>query len=216
MNENIRSLLFLTVMALVVGNGLAGISLSLGKRIDENKQFQKVKSLLTVMEVDGLSEMESEGKGADEFLKLYEKVIKEEIQGGVRVYTYSNDGIDEAYAFEVAGRGLWDKVKGFLAVEKDGMTVRSISFFEQQETPGLGGEIASVEFARRFEGKKIRDADGFLKIVKAGTIANLSSIEVDGITGATMTGDAVNVFLADDIERFVNRNIKPKENGAEK
>jgi Na+-transporting NADH:ubiquinone oxidoreductase subunit C len=216
MNENLRSLLFLTVMALIVGNGLAGISMSLGKRIAENKKLQKVKSLLAVMEVDGVSQMEADSKGADAFLRLYDDVIKEEVQGGVKVYTYSMEGGVEAHAFEIAGRGLWDKVKGFIAVEKDGMTVRSISFFDQQETPGLGGEIATAAFARQFKGKKIRDADGFLRIVKAGTIANLSSTEVDGITGATMTGDAVNVFMAEDIESFVNRNIRPQEYGAEK
>jgi len=199
MNDKTRALIFLAVLSLVVGNVLAGISLGLKQRIENNRKLLMVGSLLDVLQVEGRQDAQDA-----ELLTLYEEKV-EVLEGAPRVYTYEEDGRVEAYAFDVAGRGLWDNVKGLVAVDRDGVTVRGVRFYEQNETPGLGGDIGTLAFARQFEGKSLREGEDTLSIVKAGSVSDLSSTQVDGITGATMTGDAVNAFLADDIEAFLDR-----------
>ena len=53
MREGVRSILFLAVLALVVGNGLAAISRGLQARIDNNRQMVRVRSLMEVMAGEG-------------------------------------------------------------------------------------------------------------------------------------------------------------------
>lgn len=197
MRESTRSILFLAVMALVVSNGLTAISLGLKQRVDDNREMLRVRSLLEAMAAPG-----SEGETDEQLLQRFRQTVIE-LDGEPRVYIYREDGRDLAYGFEVNGRGLWDRIKGFLVVEPDKLTVRGLRFYEQNETPGLGGEIGTAEFQRRFVGKKLRDGQGLLRIVKAGSVAELDATEVNGITGATLTCDAVNKLMADSITRFL-------------
>lgn len=204
MKESIRSLLFLTVLALVVGNGLAAINILLREDIARSEQMLRVRSLLSVLDVAHITDRTDR-----ELLYIYDgKVV--EYEGEPSIYVYRENGLDVAFAFDVVGRGLWDKINGFMAVENDGLTIRNITFYEQKETAGLGGEIGTVDFAKRFKGKKLQDAGELLHIVKAGSIAHLSGTQVDGITGATLTCDAVNRFLAPAIEAFVARKEQIK------
>jgi Na+-transporting NADH:ubiquinone oxidoreductase subunit C len=73
-------------------------------------------------------------------------------------------------------------------------TIRGLTFYHHEETPGLGGEISADWFREQFVGKKIVDASG-----KGGIVirmgGDLAGNEVDGITGATMTCDKVQEML---------------------
>lgn len=199
MKEGPRSLLFLLVMALIVGNVLAAISLGLREGIERNRKMLQIRSLLSVLQVP-----DTEGKSDAELLALYEQKVVER-PGDPAVYEYREGGRTVAYAFDIGGRGLWDRIKGYLAVEADGRTVRAIRFYEQKETAGLGGEIGTADFERRFVGKELKATEQYLRIVKAGTVSQLGPTQVDGITGATLTGDAINVFLQHDIDAFLAR-----------
>lgn len=196
MSDKTKSLLFLFVMALIVGNGLAAISRGLREQIDDNRRMMRVRSLLDVLGVEG-----RESKTDAELLALYESKVLEE-PGEFPLYVYRESGTDVALSFDLSGRGLWDQIKGFMAVENDGVTVRGVRFYEQNETPGLGGEIGTPLFERRFVGKRLFEAGQTLRIVKAGSGADASMTEVDGITGATLTCEAINKFMIPTIERF--------------
>ncbi|MHC4519169.1 MAG: FMN-binding protein [Planctomycetota bacterium] len=199
MSDKSKSLLFLFVMALIVGNGLAAISMGLRERIDDNRKMMRVRSLLDVLGVQG-----RESKTDTELLALYESKVLEE-PGEFPLYVYRESGQDVALSFDLSGRGLWDQIKGFMAVKNDGVTVRGVRFYEQNETPGLGGEIGTPLFERRFVGKRLFEAGQTLRIVKAGSGADVSTTEVDGITGATLTCEAINKFMIPTIERFRER-----------
>jgi len=92
----------------------------------------------------------------------------------------------------VHGNGLWSMMYAFVAVEMDGNTVSGITYYEQGETPGLGGEIENPNWRKQFAGKQLFD-DNFkpaLKVVKGG--ATPGDIHgVDGLSGATLTGNGV-------------------------
>ncbi|MGL6261102.1 Na(+)-translocating NADH-quinone reductase subunit C [Vibrio sp. WXL103] len=92
----------------------------------------------------------------------------------------------------VHGNGLWSMMYAFVAVEGDGNTVAGITYYEQGETPGLGGEVENPSWRAQFEGKKLFDANNqpALEVVKGGAPAG-SEHGVDGLSGATLTGNGV-------------------------
>ncbi|WP_261816818.1 Na(+)-translocating NADH-quinone reductase subunit C [Vibrio gallicus] len=108
------------------------------------------------------------------------------------VYLVKQDGHYTRVILPVHGTGLWSMMYAFVAVEMDGNTVSGITYYEQGETPGLGGEVENPTWRAQFEGKKLFD-DNFkpaLRIVKGGAAPG-DTHGVDGISGATLTGNGV-------------------------
>lgn len=92
----------------------------------------------------------------------------------------------------VHGTGLWSMMYAFVAVETDGNTIAGITYYDQAETPGLGGEVENPTWRAQFVGKKLFDENHkpAIKIVKGGAPAG-SEYGVDGLSGATLTGNGV-------------------------
>jgi len=105
----------------------------------------------------------------------------------------------EAYILPVYGNGLWDRIWGFMALDSQLETVKGISFGHKAETPGLGARISDDPIiSQRFEGKKIYNTAGELvsvAMVKGEKGDPLDEHHVDGMSGATMTGNGVNKML---------------------
>ncbi len=119
------------------------------------------------------------------------------------VYVHKQNGAPDAYVIPIQGYGLWDIVKGYLALETDLNTVKGVTFYEHKETPGLGARVTEQWFQDNWKGKKILDESGSLVSI---TIAKGDTAEgehqVDGISGSTLTGNGVNNFLKHDLERY--------------
>jgi len=116
------------------------------------------------------------------------------------LFARSENGRVKSYCIPVAGRGLWGPVYGYLAFETDFNTVKGLTFYKHSETPGLGAEIEEEWFLDNFKGKKILNRKGELvsvSVVKGKTDPASQNIlnEVDGISGATITSDAVTELL---------------------
>ena len=144
------------------------------------------------------------GASSEQLLEIFTDRVKKEGPGELTLYRYSPpEGSEqvERLAVAFAGPGLWGPIKGFLALGSDMETIRGLTFYEQQETPGLGGEIASEWFRGRFEGKKIFDEAGNVGIIiKSGGPSAVN--RVDAITGATMTCDKVEAILNEAARRI--------------
>ncbi|NOY08315.1 MAG: FMN-binding protein [Spirochaetes bacterium] len=134
-----------------------------------------------------------------ELLGIFDKNIKVRKLGKITIYEYipetSASGKPVAVAVPFSGAGFWAPIKGVLAFEPDLLTIRGIRFYQQEETPGLGGEIASKWFQNEFKGKKIvsNTGEAGFKIVKSGEAAGVNA--VDAITGATRTSERVQIML---------------------
>lgn len=122
------------------------------------------------------------------------------------VFKYMNaenkDKVD-AYILPLYGAGLWDKIWGFVALDSDLKTIAGVSFAHKAETPGLGARIATPQIQQRFVGKEIYDDSGNLvsvKMVKGEGNAGLTEHQVDGMSGATITGKGLNAML----ENYLN------------
>ena len=92
----------------------------------------------------------------------------------------------------IHGNGLWSMMYAFVAVETDGNTVAGITYYEQGETPGLGGEVENPTWRAQFVGKKLFDENHkpAIQVVKGGAPQG-SEHGVDGLSGATLTSVGV-------------------------
>ena len=114
------------------------------------------------------------------------------------LFVYKDKAGKNYYIISVRGSGLWDEIWGSIALEDDFNTIAGASFDHKGETPGLGAEIKdNPGFSAMFKGKKIYDDRGNFKsvLVKKGK-AQDPNHEVDGISGATLTGNGVTEMLA--------------------
>ena len=125
------------------------------------------------------------------------KINPEDRQYPVFMYSNTGESVD-AYIFPMFGNGLWDWISGFVALDKDLNRVIGVAFDHKTETPGLGARISSSEIQDRYKGKEIYDVDGNLVsifMLRRENNDNLSKHEVDGMSGATITGKGLNNML---------------------
>lgn len=94
----------------------------------------------------------------------------------------------------IHGKGLFSTLYGFVALENDKQTVVGLKFYEQGETPGLGGEVENPRWLELWQGKKLLDGNGLpaLKLVKS---IPKNEFEVDALSGATMTTSGLQNML---------------------
>ena len=135
-------------------------------------------------------------------LKLIYAILPNRVEGEGK-----NIAQPVGYVIPVNGLGLWDAIYGYLALKPDGNTVIGISWYDQKETPGLGANIADFPWQNLFPGKKIfqesisgktdyKTAPIGIAVVK-GRVTDVfgnqpkSKSAVDGMAGATLTGNGV-------------------------
>ena len=127
-----------------------------------------------------------------------------------KVFLVKEAGVIKSIILPMHGYGLWSTLYGFLSLDADGQTVQSINFYDQAETPGLGGEVVNPNWRALWKGKKvyaetdqpslekglITEADigePALSLIK-GVVDNTkpaSQYQVDGLAGATLTSTGV-------------------------
>ena len=94
-----------------------------------------------------------------------------------------------------------------MALDRDLKRILGVSFYKHGETPGLGGEVEKDWFQEQFEDRPVF-ADGKVKriVVAKGKALGERSLPdrelVDGISGATLTGNGVTRFLNADLGRY--------------
>jgi len=219
MFDNIKSILFALVTALICSLLLTAASSGLKPFQEENIEvdrkknilksiglieegrkysFEAIKSLyddnITCMRIDSEGRAVEKGAGSETELPIY---------------LYMQDDRVAAYVMPVSTRGLWGKIHGYLALEGDGSTVSGFTVYQHNETPGLGGEIEKSWFQKNFKGKRIVDQGGgcvSVGIVKPAKAASMSAEEklnfVDGISGATLTGRFLSAGLKDVLSEY--------------
>lgn len=110
-----------------------------------------------------------------------------------------DDGQLNRVILPVHGTGMWSTMYGYVALESDLNTIAAATFYEQNETPGLGDQILRPEWQKQWAGRRIYDEVGDLRFaVNHGKVEPGSSTwvyEVDALTGATVTADAVTAMM---------------------
>lgn len=104
----------------------------------------------------------------------------------------------ESLILPVVGKGLWSTMYGFIALNRDTITVKGLIFYAHGETPGLGGEIENPLWTAKWPGRKIFDKDWgpVIRVIKGPAKAPKEAPhEVDGLSGATITSNGVTFLL---------------------
>ena len=202
-----NSFIFALIMCLVCSIGLTFTAVSLKEKQDFNKKIDKQKNILKALgEMNAHEKVES-----DKVAKMYEEKVrnyfvdkksgeisKKKAEGLAPIYMIENGNKVVKYAVPFKAYGLWSYIYGILAFDEDGETVIGFTVFQHGETPGLGGEVEKDWFQNQFKGKKILDNNGkFVSIgITKGKVKDKLKRKdwpnyVDGISGATLTGDGV-------------------------
>lgn len=113
-----------------------------------------------------------------------------EVADVLRVFEVRDGPALQAVILPVQGAGYKSTIRGFLALRADLNTIAALSIHQQDETPGLGARITEKAWQDLWRDKRVASTDGTLRIrvVKGG---GGGVHEVDGISGATRTGNGV-------------------------
>ena len=110
-------------------------------------------------------------------------------------YFLRNENTLERIVLPIQGKGLWSTLYGFVALAPDANTVKCLAFYSHGETPGLGAEIDNPKWKSLWIDKKAFGADSVPRIEvikgKVDPHDKNASHQVDGISGATITGRGV-------------------------
>lgn len=163
---------------------------------DEEAKFLESQKIKSVFEFDYVAASKS-----GELSKSIENDV-----AGIRtrsevmpVFVAKENGKVVSYILPFYGQGLWSTLYGYLAISPDGKKVIGINFYEHGETPGLGGEISNPLWTAKWVNKDIFLDGKIIEVVKGQAS---KSNQIDGISGATLTGKGVTncmqYWLSDD------------------
>lgn len=223
-------LIFVAVMVGIVAISLAFVSSALQPTIKDNevldKKIQILSSVITdqeftkdfvnaqyegkveelLVDKDGKAlTIDANNKPFDIALAFNKEIRKPVEERRYPVFKYTGeDGV--YYILPLEGQGLWDRIWGYVSVKSDLNTIYGSSFGHKGETPGLGAIITENWFQQQFHNKTYTDSTGkyALEILKGqgNEAAKTDLNKVDGISGATITSQGVNVMLAKGFEMY--------------
>ena len=217
MRSDAYTIVFTTIITVILGLGLSYTADSLRGRQILNEELDIKKNILSVLgykqdtpwtneEVQSLYDSNINEIRIDEVGLVLDEVDKSG-NFAYTIYQSSENNEVTGYAIPIAGKGLWGTMYGYFAIEPDAETVKGITFYKHKETPGLGAEVDKDWFKNNFIGKKLTDKNGELvsiEVVK-GYVSKTDPEalhKVDGISGATITGTGLTTFLKSDLEKY--------------
>ena len=231
--SNLYIFCFSSVLVLLVALILSFTSLVLEDKQKENIEIERKQQILAALGVtstrsDVLSKYKEyikqgivirsdgtivEGESANDIdLKIENRKDPEDRL--LPLYIAEIEG-DSLVIIPLRGAGLWGPMWGNVALEKDMSTIRGVSVDHAGETPGLGAEINTADYQKRFFKKKIFDeANRFIsiKVEKPGTHNTPEIHRVDGISGGTITSKALEAMIHDSLEPYKTYFSQHKSN----
>ncbi len=194
-NSNAYTIIYATIIVVIVAVLLALVSQILSPRQAANKLLDTQKQILVALNQDYSN---------TDPAALYLSLVNDTIDvNGAPVYVANIEG-ETKYVLKLHGAGLWGGIGGFLALDADKNTIYGINFNHESETPGLGAEIVTEKFRSQFPGKHIKNVAGevvSVAVLKAGKIAE-GQEQVDALSGATITCDGVSTMLATNLAEY--------------
>jgi len=218
---NTYTIIYASVIAIFVAVLLALTSQSLYERQKENETVDKMMQMLRSVNVastaaNALEKHEQliidsyvvntkgeriEGDAFD--IELAKEFAKPENERRFPVFVANIDGV-EKYILTLRGTGLWGALWGYISLNEDKNTIFGADFSHEGETPGLGAEISQALFSDQFKGKQLFRNNVFtgIAVIKPG--AQVTDREtVDGISGGTITCNALENMLTHTLEGYI-------------
>lgn len=223
-NSNTYTIVYASVMVIIVAFLLAFVSSSLKPLQDANVAIDKKSQILASLNIRGLEKSDIENKydeviTCDPLIKADGTIVNEGAGKDEASFVLDSKDINEnnmplyianvegatKYVIPVTGRGLWGGLWGYIALNEDCQTVFGAYMSHASETAGLGALLVEKWFHERFLGKKLfkEDANNVaLTVVKAGAVKE-ADYEVDGLTGATLTTNGVAAMVKEGLQKYI-------------
>ena len=194
MNKYVRMIVFVGILGTVSGGLLFGTGAITNTLIEANADALLKSEVLTAHGVEfnftNIHEVFAETTTTIE--------VEGEYEAEPFTFTYYQDNANGTITFGFGptfGGGVWGPIIGLLSLESDFTTIVRIAVLQQEETPGLGGIVATRAYLDTFEGKTIGLGDDALSIIKDLDVLTAASNEVRSITGATRTSNQFDIIL---------------------
>ena len=202
MNRIIRSVIFMFITTFVCTTVVTVVKIANEGRIERNRKIKLQKTVLTVLGIKN-DDLQNPVKVSG----IYKKRIRQKKAGDRILYVcYDNEGKTvTGYAFSVDGPGFWGPIYAMAAVNPDATKLLGVSFYQHSETPGLGGRISEAWFSGQFKGLSLvltGNEKQFFYLVSEEDKKRKNNL--DAITGASGTSDAVEAFLNGELRVVVN------------
>ena len=215
--SNVYTIIYIIVLVVVVGAGLAFTALGLKPLQTENANADKMKQILASVHI--VPEKGNVIADFDRYITSMYMVDEEgrRIEGNafdvntavefkkpmaermMPVYECTLGANDIKYILPMYGAALWGPIWGYVAVNSDGSTIYGAYFAHQGETPGLGAEIEKPAFSNQFNDKHLIKDGKFMPVavLKAGQAPLNGEDYVDAISGGTITSKGVASMIDD-------------------
>ena len=161
------------------------------ERIEANCRYAKVRALTDAF---GLL---VPGMEREQIESTFARCVEPARLGGIDYYVGRRDGMVVGYGLDIAGRGRYGPIRGILAVAADRRSILALRIYEQNETPGLGGRIASPTWLGQFGGKPLSP----LGLVFSDRASGRNVVKP--VTGASKTMYSLSRILNAAIARFL-------------
>ena len=188
MKKILSMVLFVLILGSVLTTALVAVDQITKEPIARNKAVKLQKGILASLNIEY-----GENDPNEIFFANVETIVT---KGGEPKKFYLSKTSGDI-AFEIEGTGVQGPIEATIALSPNLEQVRGLSIVGQEETPGLGSRIAETDFLNRFKGKMVTNG---LAITSPGKAA--ADNEVDGITGATLTCDALEKLLNSEIKKY--------------
>ena len=223
-NANGYTLVYSTVIVVIVAFLLAFVFKALKPMQDVNIALDKKKQLLYALNVRNVDNAAAAEKYkrlivADEIIDVNGKLINKGEPGGEKAGFTLNSADYKAgklalfvckvngqtkYIIPVYGMGLWGPINGFIALNDDKNTVYGAYFNHEGETAGLGAEIKdNIKWQKLFQGKKLFGNDNSKIALSVVKKVEDPTTQVDAVTGATLTSNGVSNMLAECLSKYL-------------
>ncbi|MEJ2057971.1 MAG: FMN-binding protein [Desulfofustis sp.] len=184
--DKIKMIGFVLVFGIFWATALVAVDTITGPKIEkyllEKKRKKVLEALVIPYEADTVEDV------------FTSNVTSEEISG--KTIYRAEDG---SIAFEFSGPGSQGPMSGIIALSPDKEALKGLAIILQSETPGLGSRVLAVDNLKKFRDKKVVPQ---LLVVAAGSAS--ADNEVDAITGATLTSNA--------LQKIINVNVQETKN----
>ena len=228
-NSNVYTIVYASVMVVIVAFCLAFISDLLRPRQEANVANDKRSQILAALNIRDVEDVQAEYDRVlvkDIIVDANGQVLEE--KGGFEVESKDIQAKDDAqkhlpvyvcavetdtlYVVPLYGRGLWGGLWGYLALKNDFRTVDGAYMSHESETAGLGARITEQQFQELFAGKQAF-ADTTFQEVTLGVKKQPTNpaAEVDAITGATLTSNGVDDMFKTSLAPYKNYFIANHE-----
>jgi electron transport complex protein RnfG len=172
------------LLCLLFGAALAGVQASLQPLIEANKLADTMRQIPALVPgaVSGVPELRGE-------LRVFRALNAEQKETGLVI--------------AASGQGFADRIELLVALDLAGEKLTGLYIVDQKETPGLGDFITKEKWRSQFAGKPATEK---LRVTKTG--AKIPS-EVDGVTGATISSEAVVAIVNTAVATYRAGEAKP-------